>query len=1149
VHNQIYLTADFLATKESEQSNNIRWFKDILKRPLQQATGLVSQEFKSAFLEKNGFVRSRFFEASGIHFSPSEMQFDYDANSVTDDSISYLQQHISASTLVVGYELSKATRTILDRAGITYIDIWLHPIRFLDDVLFAFNSNNPAINAALQTFNINEETYYLYADRLRVQNYRGFRRPKLDLVEDSALFVGQTLYDKAISSNGKMLSLLDFKEKFEKLCKQHSHVYYSRHPFVKEGDEHVIAYVKQHKNVSLIDDPAYFLLATDEIKTVASLSSSVVHEAKYFSKNTEFFFQPVITFGTEEKDYRSIYQVLLFGYFWSSILAPCFKVHQLEKVEFLDSKDKIRDMLSFYWGYRNIDKVESLKQTVGQLFEKKNNVAKVAARPINADWRAAIERANVVSFDVFDTLVARSCYFPTDVFTFIESSAREITNGKVRNFRTNRMTAEKKTRDAAVANDKHEVTTLEIYTELQRVYDLTDQERDDLLQLELSKEYAISVRRDAGWAMFKYAQKLGKEIIAISDMTHEHSFICSLLEKSGYDGFTKVYVSSQFGLRKHEGGLFEYVIEDLKVNPNDVLHIGDNIKGDLESSISKGLQGYHIPRASVNLEKAEGYTHFIDQLKSSKTEFDSHLFSIIARNYFDKSSNHIKPKTLFNGDPFNFGFCGLGPAIVGFASWIYNEAVSAGISDIFFLSRDGLIAKSVYDRLYGSIPGAPVSHYIYASRRAARVSTIYCLADIHEIAKKFIYSTTIQDYLWSRFGLPKGSVSDTHIQQFGFTGGSQPIGGKTSKDAILGLVESLQQQILDRATYERDAYHSYLENSGLLSAKSAALVDIGYAGSMQAAIQRITGKNLLGLYFATFTSARNEALDVNDMRGYVGNLVPSDGTALGIQTHRFIYESIFCAPHDSFVCIENTDGKLIPTFDEGDNDNLRRTLITQIHGGVEALASTIADETADTRLIKIEPQSSTRILDHWLVNPTIDDALVLEGLRFHDPVGPSSIRYIVPPREIRTADNIQAISIWKEGLKAVLRLKGAPNPAPANTTIKPAPSKAPAPAKVAPAKSAPAKPSSVTVAKLPASVQKIEPATQSVVANAPDYDLRLKRKNLVTLLIHPFEKRIILKTCNDKKIQKYIRDRRKFFADAKGPMTRIYGKCSSVFFS
>jgi len=818
-------------------------------------------------------------------------------------------------------------------------------------------------------------------------------------------------------------------------------------------------------------------------------------------------------------------------------------VNTVEKCEFLDSKDKIRDMLSFYWGYRNIDKVESLKQTVGQLFEKKNNVAKINPRATSNDWRTAIERASIVSFDVFDTLVARSCYFPTDVFTFIEASAREVTGGKVRNFRTNRMAAEKKSREAAIANDKHEITTHEIYTELQHVYDLTDQERDAVMQIELDKEYAVSVRRDAGWAMFKYAQKLGKEIIAISDMTHEHSFICSLLEKSGYQGFTKVYVSSQYGMRKHEGGLYDHVINDLKVDPKDVVHIGDNIKGDLESSTAKGMQGYHIPRASVNLEKAESYTHFIEELKTGKTEFDSHLFSIIARNYFDKSSSEIKPKTLFNGDAFNFGFSGLGPVIVGFTSWIYQEAISAGITDIFFLSRDGLIAKSAYDQLYGNTPGAPKSHYIYASRRAARVSTIYCLADIHEIANKFIYSTTIEDYLWSRFGLEKGSVSDALIQEFGFSGGAQPIGGKTSKEAILGLVESLKDKILARAATERESYLAYLDSSNLLAAKSSALVDIGYAGSMQAALQRITGKNLLGLYFATFTSARSEALDVNDMRGYVGHLVPANGSALGIQTHRFIYESIFCAPHDSFVCIENIGGQFIPTFDQGDNDDLRRTLITQIHGGVEAFSKTIASETEDTRLLKIEPQSSTRILDYWLVNPTIDDALILEGLRFHDPVGPSSIRYIVPPREIRSADNVQAISIWKEGLKAVQRLKGATAPAAANSPSKPATKplskpatqKATVPAKVA-----------ITEKAI---TKEVIPSTDTSSNNTESFDLRLKRKNLVTLLVHPLEKRLILKTCSNKKIEKYIRDRQQFFADAKKPMVRFYGKCSTPFFS
>ncbi|MGW8462008.1 hypothetical protein [Pseudomonas sp. CLCA07] len=1142
--NSIFITADFLATKESEQSNNIRWFTDILKRPLLQATNLSSKEFKSAILEPNGFVRRQFFELSSISFNPAEVQFDFDSEKVTEESISYLKSYIPEHTLVIGYELSNATRTILSKANITYIDVWLHPIRYLDDVLFAFRSNNSDINNSLKAFNLNEDIYYSYADRLRVQNYRGFRRPKLDLHENSALFVGQTLYDKAISSNGKMLSLLDFKSKFDKLCKSHSHVYYSRHPFVKSGDEDIISFVAQHKNVTIIDQPAYFLLASDEIKKVTSISSSVVHEAKYFSKETEFFFQPVISIGNNESDYTSVYQAFLFGHFWASVLKPQFEVNTVEKTEFLDSKDKIRDMLSFYWGYRNIDKVESLKQTVGTIFEKKNNVTPIKSSVVASDWRTAMEKSSVISFDVFDTLVSRSCYFPTDVFSFMEGEARKATNGKVRNFRSNRLAAEKKTRESAnTLLNRQEVTTNDIYLELQRVYELTDSERDELLKLELSREYDLSVRRDAGWAMFQYAKKLGKEIIAISDMTHEHSFICSLLEKSQYTGITKVFVSSQFGLRKHEGELYSHVINDLKVSASDVLHIGDNIKGDLESSTARGLMGYHIPRASVHLERAAGYTHFIEELKSTKTEFDSHLFSIISRNYFDRSAEEITPKTLFNGNAFNLGFCGLGPAITGFASWIYSEAISGGITDIFFLSRDGLIAKKVFDRLYGALADTPKTHYIYSSRRAARVSTIYCLADILEIANKHIYSTTIENYLWSRFGLEKGSVSEIAIREFGFSGGEQSIGGKTSKDAIIGLVESLKDEILATSQREREAYLKYLESHHLLSAKSSALVDIGYAGSMQAALQRITNKKFLGLYFATFTSARNEALDTKDMRGYVAHLMAPSGSEHGIQSHRFVYESIFCAAHDSFICIKENEQGLNPIFDKGENDDLRISLINQIHSGVEKFASIVSEEHIDIRSLKVEPKSATRILDHWLRSPTIDDALILEGLQFHDPSGPSSTRYVLPPREMRSAQNIQTIAIWQDGLKAIQRLKGTTQPGvPAKPQAKTVVTAKPV-VTIAPVNTSSAKP----IAK-PVTPTTAAPKAAKIVAK--DESLKTKKKRgIIHSIIYPFEYRIIKKTCSPKKFEKYSTDRRTFFADAKKPLVRAWGRYSSAFFS
>lgn len=78
----------------------------------------------------------------------------------------------------MGYELSEQTRKILDKIKVTYIDIWLHPIRYMDDVLFGLKSNNEEINNKLYTFNIPSETYYLYADRLKVQNYRGYRKNK-----------------------------------------------------------------------------------------------------------------------------------------------------------------------------------------------------------------------------------------------------------------------------------------------------------------------------------------------------------------------------------------------------------------------------------------------------------------------------------------------------------------------------------------------------------------------------------------------------------------------------------------------------------------------------------------------------------------------------------------------------------------------------------------------------------------------------------------------------------------------------------------------------------------------------------------------------------------------------------------------------------
>jgi hypothetical protein len=362
----IILACDFLCTKESEQESNLKWLVDVFARPLRNATNPLE-------LFPRKFSREMFFKHSGIKCNLFTKHFHYEAGNIVGNSIDYLREYFDENTLIIGYELSPQTRDVLTRAGLTYLDIWLHPVRYLDDILFAMRSNNEAINKALKDNELDQSLFYTHADLLRVQNYRGFKRLKDEIIPNSALFIGQLLDDKAIMKDGSFLNLLNFKDRFKALTKTHAHVYYIRHPFLKAGDEAILKFVEGHRNASLLNLPTYHLLASNEVESVETISSSVATEAIFFDKKTALYHTPAVEIREgQTKRYYSIDQSLLFDNFWRRVLFPVIDTTPFTKpVEFASKKDKLRDALSFYWGYREIDKVESLKITVAKLFEKK----------------------------------------------------------------------------------------------------------------------------------------------------------------------------------------------------------------------------------------------------------------------------------------------------------------------------------------------------------------------------------------------------------------------------------------------------------------------------------------------------------------------------------------------------------------------------------------------------------------------------------------------------------------------------------------------------------------------------------------------------------------------------------------------------------
>ncbi|HHH0502579.1 TPA: HAD-IA family hydrolase [Yersinia enterocolitica] len=1009
----IAIISDVIMTKNSEQQNNVKWVFDLISRSIELSTGIKPSILTSSD-HKGKNSRKEFFEAINIKFNPVATQLFYNFSDVNEKAVDIFSNILRKDTFYICYELSKQTRELMDKLGYVYLDIWLHPIRFMDDVLFAFKSNSQGINKKLSDFNINPELYYLHASYLKVQSYKGFKRSTFNLEPNSAIFIGQTLNDKAIFQDGKMLRLTDFKKQFELLVSAHKKVYYSRHPFVKSGDEDIIEYISQFKNVELIDKPAYEIISRDEIVKVATISSSVAYEAKYFGKEIEYYFEPPVKIDGCES-YYSIYNQFSDPSLWERILSIHFETKEVQAINFANEKDKLRDTLSFYWGYRNIDKLELLKITVGNLFKKKGEQTRTTF-----EQKLNNPEIKVVSFDIFDTLVKREVGSPRDIFRIVQSKLSKKYS-KAKDFYSFRVKSEILALQKA-NNDGREDTTLdEIYEQLSILLGLDNSEKDIFMNTELELERLAITARVSGKAMYDLAIKSGKTVILTSDMYLSAEFLTSLLNDLDITEHYKLYVSSEYGLRKHEGSLYRKIIEDFEINGENILHVGDNLKGDIESASNFSIDTFHIPRAMVTFENSNPTLFDVYNKGAKNRTFIENLFigQYINRYFCDSTNKRIKGSK-FNKSKEEFGYMAMGPFIISFANWIYEESKSRKFDKLLFLSRDGKIVMDVYNILFSERSDAPQQEYVFASRRASKFQSIRCDGDLNSTLSKFIYSTTVEDYLSNNFGLSPEDYSSDYLLQFDLTPEFK-IGNKFSKDILRDVVFGLKEIIFEKSKREREVYKKYLlEKIG--DAKNVAVVDIGYAGTMQSYMSDLLQIDIKGLYFVTFNTAIDN-VGSTGAAGYLGNLVNPASLNHTIATHRFIYEGLICSDEGSFIGCKQIGDSYEFAFDN--QASLERAeIVREIHKGIILLANDLkANVTPFFDNFTQCGLHSTRYFDAFILKPSKPDTMIVEGVEFFDAFGPTaSLRVLVPSpqqKQKEQAGELKIECIWKEGYAAL----------------------------------------------------------------------------------------------------------------------------------
>jgi len=181
----------------------------------------------------------------------------------------------------------------------------------------------------------------------------------------------------------------------------------------------------------------------------------------------------------------------------------------------------------------------------------------------------------IISFDIFDTMLLRDVPNPQDIFTVIEQKY------KIKNFKKRRINAENLARKFSKQN---EVTINDIYKYLDGV------DKKNELDEEEQSLYANPDIID----IYHYAKIKNKKIICISDMYLEKFFIEKILKKNGFVEIDCLFISNEYQATKENGELYDAVLQQLNIkHPNKILHIGDNYYSDVKRAISKGFKALH----------------------------------------------------------------------------------------------------------------------------------------------------------------------------------------------------------------------------------------------------------------------------------------------------------------------------------------------------------------------------------------------------------------------------------------------------------------------------------------------------------------------------------------------------------------------------
>jgi hypothetical protein len=257
----------------------------------------------------------------------------------------------------IGYEMPPWLVRLLDEHAVPYVDVRLHPVRFLDDLIFAVRGSCAEIQAGLLTMAMIESEVIATAG-LREAMCQFISEARVP--ENTLLVAGQRRFDSTQIVAGGFFDAVPLTAEIHAICARYATILLKPHPLDRHHSLLEVAASAPTRVLGVINDNIYRMMAMPQISAVLTVNSGVAHEAPYFGKRVHTLLPLPVRpawrgAAMDAGTHASLDDVVLTPDFWRTVLARYTPVSAADGMRLKPKPNRLRIALDSFWNYQQID--------------------------------------------------------------------------------------------------------------------------------------------------------------------------------------------------------------------------------------------------------------------------------------------------------------------------------------------------------------------------------------------------------------------------------------------------------------------------------------------------------------------------------------------------------------------------------------------------------------------------------------------------------------------------------------------------------------------------------------------------------------------------------------------------------------------------